>query len=103
MACAPKAAPRVTVKTGTARGRHLDRNVEFSGVLVPNQTLNIFAKLAGQATTVNADVGNRVKEGQLLVQIDTKELNAQLAVAEAQGAGCPTRRPRRRSAWRRRV
>ena len=63
------------------------RNVEFSGVLVPNHTVNIFAKMAGQATTVTADVGNTVKAGQLLVQIDTKELNAQLAVAEAAAEG----------------
>ena len=87
MACQPKAAPRVTVKTGTARAGALSRTIEFSGVLVPNKTLNIYAKLVGQATTVNGDVGSRVKKGQLLVQIDTKELNAQLKVAEAQGAG----------------
>jgi RND family efflux transporter MFP subunit len=63
------------------------RSVEFSGVLVPDQTVNIYAKLAGQATYVGADVGNAVKAGQLLVQIDTKELNAQLKVAEASLSG----------------
>jgi HlyD family secretion protein len=87
VACAPKAAPRATVKTEAARTGTIARDVEFSGVLVPNTTMNIFAKLAGQATTVNGDVGNRVVRGQLLVQIDTKELNAQLKVVEAQGAG----------------
>jgi multidrug resistance efflux pump len=52
-----------------------------------NRTVNIFAKLAGQATFVGADVSDAVKAGQLLVQIDTKELNAQLKGAEAQLAG----------------
>ncbi len=86
-ACAPQTAARVTVKTGTARAGGIVRKVEFSGVLVPNRTVNIFAKIAGQATMVNGDVGTRVRAGQLLVQIDTKELNAQLKVVEAQGAG----------------
>ncbi|HVO40171.1 MAG TPA: efflux RND transporter periplasmic adaptor subunit [Spirochaetia bacterium] len=87
VACGPSTAPRVTVKTAAVRTGVITRNVEFSGVLVPNKTLNIYAKLVGQATAVSGDVGSRVREGQLLVQIDTKELNAQLKVAEAQGAG----------------
>lgn len=87
IACEPRTAARVTVKTGTAHAGGIVRKVEFSGVLVPNRTVNIFAKIAGQATTVAGDVGTRVKAGQLLVQIDTKELNAQLKVVEAQGAG----------------
>jgi RND family efflux transporter MFP subunit len=86
-ACQPKTALRVTVKSATATAGAIVRNVEFSGVLVPDKTVNIYAKLAGQATYVGADVGNAVKAGQLLVQIDTKELNAQLKVAEAALSG----------------
>jgi HlyD family secretion protein len=87
LSCAPKTAPNVTVKTAAARQGRVERRVEFSGVLVPNRTVNIFTKLMGLATTVSADVGDRVAEGQLLVQIDTKELNAQLQVAEAAASG----------------
>lgn len=85
--CAQKSAPRISVKSATAHTGRIVRTVEFSGVLVPNHTVNIFAKMAGVATAVTADVGNTVRSGQLLVQIDTKELNAQLAVAEAAVAG----------------
>ena len=87
LGCAPKYAPRISVKTAQAHAGRIVRTVEFSGVLVPNHTVNIFAKMAGIATAVTADVGNRVAAGQLLVQIDTKELNAQLTVAEAAAAG----------------
>lgn len=87
LGCAPKPAQRFSVATAPAQQGRIVRNVEFSGVLVPNHTVNIFAKLAGQATTVAADVGDSVRAGQLLVQIDTKELNAQLAVAEAAAQG----------------
>jgi len=85
--CAPKSAPRITVKTAPAREDRIVRTVEFSGVLVPNRTVNVFSKIAGQATSVTTDVGGKVRAGQLLVQIDTKELNAQLAVAEASASG----------------
>ncbi|HVP18855.1 MAG TPA: efflux RND transporter periplasmic adaptor subunit [Spirochaetia bacterium] len=87
VACQPKTTVRVTVKTGSVSTGTLVRSVDFSGVLVPDRTVNIYAKLAGQATFVGGDVGDHVKAGQLLVQIDTKELNAQLKVAEAQLAG----------------
>ena len=59
------------------------KDEELSGVLVPDKSLNIFPKLSGQAQIVAVDIGDRVRQGQLLVQIDTKELNAQLAVAQA--------------------
>jgi len=87
LSCAPKAAPNVTVTTSAARQGRIERRVEFTGVLVPNRTVNVFTKLMGIATKVTADVGDRVTEGQLLVQIDTKELNAQLQVAKAGAAG----------------
>ncbi|MGA2481308.1 MAG: biotin/lipoyl-binding protein, partial [Spirochaetia bacterium] len=86
-ACQPKASTVVTVKVAAARTAAIARDVEFSGVLVPNKTVNIFAKIAGVARIVSVDVGSRVKEGDLLVQIDTKELNAQLKIAEAAGSG----------------
>jgi RND family efflux transporter MFP subunit len=87
LACAPKTAVPVAVKTEVARSGSIDWKVEFSGVLVPNRTVNIYSKIAGQIKAVAADVGGRVRHGQLLVQIDAKELEAQLQVAEAARAG----------------
>jgi RND family efflux transporter MFP subunit len=87
LACAPKTAVLVTVRTEEARPGTIDWRVEFSGVLVPNRTLNIYSKIAGQLKAVAADVGGRVRRGEVLVQIDAKELDAQLQVAEAARAG----------------
>lgn len=84
--CQPKAAAVVSVKVAAARRADITRDVEISGVLVPNRMVNIYAKIAGVARMVSVDVGSRVNEGDLLVQIDTKELNAQLKVAEASGS-----------------
>lgn len=87
LACAPKTAVPVTVKTEEAHSGTIDWKVEFSGVLVPNRTVNLYSKIAGQVKTVAADVGGRVRQGEVLVQIDAKELEAQLQVAEAARAG----------------
>jgi len=73
------------VKIATATQGQVVKVQELSGVLVPEKSLNIFGKLSGIANTVTVDVGDHVRDGQLLVQIDTKELNAQLEVAEAAG------------------
>ncbi|MGA2545351.1 MAG: efflux RND transporter periplasmic adaptor subunit [Rectinemataceae bacterium] len=83
---APKPAGPATIKTEVAKKGRIVMDQEISGVLVPNKSLNIYAKLAGQAKSVGVEIGDRVTEGQLLVEIDTKELNAQLEVAEASGA-----------------
>ena len=83
-----QAKPQATkpqVRTEVAKKGQVVRTQELSGVLVPGKSLNIFAKLSGIARNVTVEVGDRVKAGQLLVQIDTKELNAQLELAEASG------------------
>ncbi len=82
----PKPAGPAKIQTEVVRTGRIVKEQEPSGVLVPSRSLNIFAKLAGQAKVVSVEIGDRVAEDQLLVQIDTKELNAQLAVAEAAGA-----------------
>ena len=83
---ASRPAGPATIKTEVAKKGRIVMDQEISGVLVPSKSLNIYAKLAGQAKTVGVEIGDRVAEGQLLVEIDTKELNAQLEVAEAAGA-----------------
>ncbi|MGD0153025.1 MAG: efflux RND transporter periplasmic adaptor subunit [Thermacetogeniaceae bacterium] len=81
--CSGRGAERVAVGAVPARSGQIAKAVVISGVLTPNQSVSIFSKVSGQAQTVGAEVGDRVRAGQLLVQIDTKELNAQLQQAQA--------------------
>jgi len=81
--CAGKSNPVVTVNTATATSGRLIKPVEFSGILTPDQTVNVYSQQTGHATQVTVSVGDKVKAGQLLVKIDSRELNAQLAEAEA--------------------
>lgn len=81
--CAAKTSNQLTVTVAKTKEGHLSKQVEISGVLTPDQTVNVFSELAGHAVKVTAQVGDTVKQGQLLVQIDTRQLQAQLAQAKA--------------------
>lgn len=61
----------------------LETTVDITGVLVPTKIVNISAKMLGQIKTIDIEVGDRVNTGQVLVQLETKELNAQLQQARA--------------------
>ncbi|NPV30035.1 MAG: efflux RND transporter periplasmic adaptor subunit [Firmicutes bacterium] len=81
--CGSRAAGKVTVEVLPVGEGAVTTDLEITGVLAPNRTVNIFSKLAGVVDVVGADVGDRVAAGQLLLQIDTRELNAQLKQAQA--------------------
>jgi membrane fusion protein, multidrug efflux system len=51
--------------------------------LVANQQTMVYARASGYVSRWLVDIGDRVKKGQLLVQLDTPELDKQLAQARA--------------------
>ena len=85
---AQKSGQEVTVSTAVATIQEIESRLEFSGVLVPAQTVDIASKLSGQVTALGFQVGSPVKAGDILIQLDTEALNGQLLAAQAslQGA-----------------
>ncbi|MGI9862811.1 efflux RND transporter periplasmic adaptor subunit [Moorella naiadis] len=81
--CGAGASDQVAVKVVAASKGKIEATVEVTGSLAPARTANVVSKLTGQVTAVKADVGDQVRAGQVLVEIDTKELQAQLQQAEA--------------------
>ena len=81
--CAPQKTPVPQVSTTTVQETSVSETVQIPGVLAPNKTANVFSSIPGNAGTVAAQVGDQVKTGQLLIKLDTRRLNAQLAAAEA--------------------
>ncbi|MBI3596230.1 MAG: efflux RND transporter periplasmic adaptor subunit [Nitrospirae bacterium] len=68
--------------------RYLDRRADgaritASGTIEATE-VNIESKVTGRIEQVRADEGDRVTEGQWLVQIETREIEAQVRAAEAQ-------------------
>ena len=62
------------VTTPIARGA-LAISVSATGTLQPTRSVNVGSELSGTVTEVKVDVNDRVKKGQLLVQLDTAKLD----------------------------
>ncbi len=81
---AAAAGPRLTtvrvepVTTGT-----IVETLPLTGQLRSNQDVNINSKIAGQVERVYVDEGQRVERGQLLVSLDTGDLQQQVDSANA--------------------
>lgn len=54
-----------------------------TGLLEPIRTVSVNAQLGGALLSVRAEEGSRVSEGQVLAEIDARELEAQVRAAEA--------------------
>lgn len=59
------------------------RRVEVVGTLQPDEEVTIYAKVSGYVEKIGADLGDRVKEGQLLLQLDHRDFALQVQKAEA--------------------
>jgi RND family efflux transporter MFP subunit len=73
----------IETRAASAVNGELVKDIEFSGVLAPAQVVTLVSKLGGQAINVGPELGASVQEGELLLLIDAKELNAQARVAES--------------------
>ena len=57
---------------------------QFTGIVVAQRSSALGFETGGRITTVNADVGDQVNEGDLIARLDTRALNARLRAAQAQ-------------------
>lgn len=73
----------VAVTAATAVDRELASTLEISGVLVPLQSVDISSKLTGKVVSLGFNVGSVVRAGDILIQLDTDTLNAQLLQSQA--------------------
>lgn len=55
----------------------------FSGKIIPGQTIKIVSKISGKVAAVNVAEGDRVKQGDPLVQLESEDLEEQVKQAEA--------------------
>ncbi|MCT8543384.1 efflux RND transporter periplasmic adaptor subunit [Glaesserella parasuis] len=78
----PETVSQVTVMT--VEGREWTPMIASTGSIRPNQGAMISAQTAGTVTKVLVKSGDKVKEGQLLVEIDSSAEQASLKATEAQ-------------------
>ncbi len=78
---AASAAPHYVTKA-VARG-NLTLTVTANGTIQPTRTINIGSELSGTVLSVNVDVNDAIKKGQVLVELDPAKLRDQVAGSQA--------------------
>lgn len=72
-ACEKKQEPSTDVyESAAADMRAIDISVEAAGIIEPETTIEVKSKASGEILLLNAETGDRVNEGVLLVQIDKR-------------------------------
>jgi len=73
----------IPVEIEPVRRGTVSRTATIAGILEPVRTVGVNAQLAGILLSVRAEEGTRVRRGQLLAEVDIRELQAQERSAEA--------------------
>lgn len=72
-----------TVAVAKAISRDLAHNSVLTAEFKPFQEIDVMAKVAGYVKEINVDVGDRVKQGQLLAVLEIPEMTSDIARAKA--------------------
>jgi multidrug efflux pump subunit AcrA (membrane-fusion protein) len=62
----------------------LSNTLTVAGEFQPYQEVELHAKVSGYIRRINVDIGDQVKNGQVIATLEVPELNAQVAGAEAE-------------------
>ena len=82
----------VRVRTAKPVPAPESKELSLSGELKPVTEASILARVGGYVRSWKADLGDQVQEGQVLAELDTPELQRELARARAQRAVCEAAR-----------
>jgi len=72
-----------TVTAEAIKSRKLESIVSASGKIRARRTVNITSEVSGKVVKLAVDEGDRVKVGQLLLQVDPRNVRSRLQVSEA--------------------
>ena len=82
----------VRVRTATPSPAPESKELSLSGELKPVTEASILARVGGYVRWWKADLGDQVREGEVLAELDTPELQREIARARAQLAVCEAAR-----------
>ncbi|MFN8599797.1 MAG: efflux RND transporter periplasmic adaptor subunit [Candidatus Binatia bacterium] len=80
---AANASEPVTVTVETVAVERVERTVDFVGTLRADAEAEVATEVDGRLLAIEADLGDQVKEGQVLASLDSATLDAQLREAAA--------------------
>jgi membrane fusion protein, multidrug efflux system len=73
----------VPIEVATVRRGSVAREATVAGVLAPVRSVGVNAQMGGALLSVRVEEGDVVREGQVIAEIDSRELRAQVRSAEA--------------------
>ena len=73
----------VAIEVAQAARGSLAREATVAGVLAPVRSVGVNAQLGGALLSVRVEEGDLVRQGQVLAEVDSRELRAQVRSAEA--------------------
>jgi RND family efflux transporter MFP subunit len=77
------AADAPTVPTATVRPANLSDELVLTAEFTPYQDVDVMAKVAGYVKSIRVDIGDHVREGELLATLEVPELQDERAKATA--------------------
>jgi RND family efflux transporter MFP subunit len=82
-AAVPRRQVEIVVGVAKPVRKDLDVKLAYTADVSPNQQVAIFSKVSGYIKRLGADLGDFVKEGQLLVEVEAPEMAAAVEQARA--------------------
>src|SRR2546422_660607 len=79
---APAVAP-ISVGTGAVIKDMLSPTLSYSGNVQARTSVNLVPKISARLEKLNADIGDQVKVGDVIAELDHAQLDTQVAQAEA--------------------
>jgi RND family efflux transporter MFP subunit len=76
---AQEAPAVVVVEAARAQERTIARSIFVTGSLIADESVTVTSEVAGRVAKVHVDFGQNVRKGQLLIELDTRELELRLA------------------------
>jgi len=73
----------VEVRVAAAQMRSAPRTLWITGSLLPDETVQVSAEVAGRLVEIRADFGQQVRKGEVLAELDKREFTLQLERAKA--------------------
>ena len=77
------AADTPTVPTATVQPANLSNELVLTAEFTPYQDVDVMAKVAGYVKNIRVDIGDHVREGELLATLEVPELQDEIAKATA--------------------
>lgn len=75
--------PVIRITAAPVVARDVQRRVEAVGTLAPEEEVTVTGEVSGVVEAIAADLGDRVKAGQVLLRLDQREFRLKLERAEA--------------------